>query len=273
MTFESLRFEIAERIATVTFATPQRLNAITERRLEEMEAVMDAVEADSDLGALIITGEGRAFCVGLDLDLLDRAFADMAYFEATVRRLASIIARLEALDIPTIVAANGIARAGGFELILGCDFLIQALEARIGDVHTDAGVLPACVSMRLRRRVGDQRAKEIIWTARWIDGAEAVDMGLAIRAVPLADLAAEARVLAGQFTDKPRAALASQKALFREGADLGVLEGAELEMKMFVAYMGGLPHGREGYRAYREGRVPAWRATQLEASLGSPAPA
>jgi enoyl-CoA hydratase/carnithine racemase len=164
MSYTTLRYEKAERIALVTFSTPDNLNGITEARLDELEAVLDDCAADQDIGALILTGEGKAFCVGLDLDLLDKAFADLDYFDVIVARVNGIITRLENLDIPTITAHNGYTRAGGFEIALGCDFMIVADEAKVGDVHSDSGVVPAAVTLRLRRRVGDQRAKEILWT-------------------------------------------------------------------------------------------------------------
>ncbi|WP_404479924.1 enoyl-CoA hydratase/isomerase family protein [Novosphingobium sp. BL-52-GroH] len=259
MAFSSLTYEVADRIGLLTFTTPDLLNSLTEARFADLEAALDIIEQDADLGALVITGTGKGFCVGLDLDLLDRAFDDIAYFESTVRRLAAIIARIEALEIPTIAAVNGFARAGGFEMTLGCDFMIIADEARIGDVHTDAGVVPACVSLRLKRRVGEQRAKEVLWTARWYKGPEAVAIGLALKSVPLASLVDEARAFAATMTDKPRPALASLKRIFIDGAQLGVTEGAELELASFVDYMGNQPYGREGYRAFREKREPDWK--------------
>lgn len=259
MTLTTLTYEVADRIGVMTFDTPDLLNSLTEARLADIEAVLDTVERDTTLGALIITGTGKGFCVGLDLDLLDRAFDDIPYFESVVRRLAAIIARIEALEIPTIAAVNGFARAGGFEMTLGCDFMIIADEARIGDVHTDAGVVPACVSLRLRRRVGDQVAKEMLWTARWYKGPEAVAIGLALKSVPLAKLVDEARDFAATMTDKPRPAIASLKRIFIAGAQMGVAEGAELELVSFVDYMGSQPYGREGYRAFREKRVPNWK--------------
>jgi enoyl-CoA hydratase/carnithine racemase len=259
MPYQTLRYEQADRIATITFATPDRLNAITEQRLDEFEHVLDALQQDTQTRALIVTGEGRAFCVGLDLDLLERAFDDIAYFEHTVRRLAAIIARLEDLPIPTIAAVNGYARAGGFETTLGLDFMIIAEDARIGDAHTDAGVVPACVTLRLARRIGVQRAKELLFTARWLTGAEAVTYGLALKAVPLTELIPQTRAFAATLTDKPPAALRSLKALFRVGAGLGVADGAEIELQSFVRYMSSEPWGREGYRAFREHRPPAWR--------------
>lgn len=260
MTFTTLRYEKSERIAMATFSTPENLNGITEARLDEIEAVLTDCETDEDIGALILTGEGRAFCVGLDLDLLDRAFADLDYFDTIVARLARIIARLENLNIPTIVANNGFTRAGGFEMSLGCDFMIVADEAKVGDVHTDAGVMPAAVTLRLRRRVGDMRAKEILWTAKWYKGQEAVDIGLAMKSVPLADLVSEARSFAKSMIDKPRPTLAALKTIMRDGADMSVAEGAALELKSFAHYNRTQPYGREGYTAFREKRTPWWKA-------------
>ena len=259
MTFTTLRYEKSERIALVTFSTPDNLNGITETRLDELEAVLTDCENDEDLGALIITGEGRAFCVGLDLDLLDRAFGDLDFFDVIVARMNGIITRLENLDIPTITANNGFTRAGGFEISLGCDFMIVAEEAKVGDVHTDAGVVPAAATLRLRRRVGDMRAKEILWTAKWYNGQEAVDIGLAMKSVPLANLVEEARNFAKSMIDKPRPTLAALKNILRDGNGLSVAEGAALELKTFAHYNRTQPFGSEGYRAFREGRTPSWK--------------
>jgi enoyl-CoA hydratase/carnithine racemase len=260
MTFTTLRYENVEGVAIATFATPENLNGITETRLDELEAVLSDCETNGGVRALILTGEGRAFCVGLDLDLLDRAFADLDYFDRIVNRLAAIIARLEALDIPTIVANNGFTRAGGFELSLGCDFMIVADEAKIGDVHTDAGVVPAAVTLRLKRRVGDQRAKEILWAAQWYKGQQAVDIGLAIKSVPLASLRDEAIAYARTMTDKPRATLATLKRIMRDGHLLSTTEGAAKELAAFAHYNRTEPYGREGYTAFREKRLPSWKA-------------
>ena len=259
MSYSTLVYEVTDRIGVMTFTQPEKLNSLSEARLADIEAVLEKVEADADLGAFIITGTGKGFCVGLDLDLLERAFDDMAYFEAVVRRLSVIIMRIEALEIPTIAAVNGFARAGGFEMTLGCDFLIIADEAKIGDAHTDAGVVPACVTLRLKRRVGEQRAKELMWTARWYTGPEAVAVGLAIKSVPLANLLKEASAFAATMTDKPRPAIAALKEIFIKGAGLGVKDGTELELKSFVNYMSREPYGREGYRAFREKREPSWK--------------
>ena len=259
--FQTLRFEKADhRIGIVTFDTPARLNAISEKRLDEIEAVLAIVENDADLGALILTGgDASAYCVGLDLDLLDRAFYDIPYFESVVRRINGIVLRLEALTIPTIAAVNGFARAGGFEISMGCDFIVMADEALIGDVHTDAGVIPAVTSMRLARRIGVQAAKELIWTGRWMTGSEAVACGLALWSVPKAGLRAAAIDFAASMTSKPGPCIAANKSVFQRSVDQTIGQSVENEIAVFVQFMTEEPYGKEGYAAYREGREPFWK--------------
>ena len=261
MTYSSLRYEIADGIGTVTFATPARLNAISEQRLDELEAVLAELEADRAVRALILTGEGdRAFCVGLDLELLDRAFADLDYFQAVVTRVSRIIARLEALEIPTLAAINGLTRAGGFEFSLGCDFIVIADEAEFGDAHTDSGVLPAAATTRLKRKVGDQKAKALIWSARYLKGQEAVDFGLAIKSVPRLELLEQSRAFLATLIDKPRAVLAASKSILQQTDDVTLDQAVAIELDVFARYMREEPYGREGYTAYREKRAPFWKA-------------
>jgi enoyl-CoA hydratase/carnithine racemase len=260
-TYPSLLYEKVEpQIGIVTFNTPERLNSISEQRLADLEAVLSAAEADSQLRALMLHGgPGRAYCVGLDLDLLDRAFYDIPYFESVIRRINAIVLRLEALSIPTIAAVNGFARAGGFEISMGCDFIVVADEAKIGDVHTDAGVLPAVTSMRLARRIGTQRAKELIWTGRWLSGAEAVACGLALWSVPRAQLRSKAIEFAASMAGKPGPCIAANKSVFQASADKTIAEGVDNEIAAFVRFMTEQPYGKEGYAAYREGRKPFWQ--------------
>ena len=260
MTYETIRYEKRDRTAWLTFATPQRLNSISERRLAEIEAVLDDVEGDGDLGALVITGEGeKAFCVGLDLDLLEKAFADLRYFDKIIHRVAGICQRLEDLPIPTIAAVNGVARAGGFEFSLACDFIIMADEARIGDAHSDSGVMPACATARLARAIGNQRAKALFFTANWLSGPEAVEWGLALKSFPRAKLLEETAAFVATLTDKPRACLAALKDSLQKTADMTSKDAVEYELKTFSRYMGSEPYGVEGYRAFREKRLPFWR--------------
>lgn len=163
------------------------------------------------------------------------------------------------MPIPTVAAVNGFARAGGFELALACDLMIVAEDAKIGDNHAHVGVMPGGgATQRLPRRIGEQRAKELIWTARWLTGIEAVEYGLALRAVPGARLMTAVEELLDDLRGKPRACLAAVKRAMRDGQGLPIDDAIEVEIKQFVAYMGGEPFAREGFRASLEGREPDW---------------
>lgn len=250
MHYQSLMYEVRDRVAYVTFATPDRLNSITEERLGELASVIDELEMDESLNAVVISGQGKAFCVGLDISLLKKAFDDIGYFESVVRRLNALILRLEGLPIPVIGAVNGFARAGGFEIALGCDILLIANEAKIGDNHTHVGVMPGGgATQRLPRRIGSQRAKELIWTAKWLTGEQAVEYGLALRSVPLAELTQAVESLLSQLRDKPRAVLAVVKKTILDGEGRDIADGVAIEINNFVNYMDNEPYAREGFWA------------------------
>ncbi len=258
-TFETLDYSIRERIAYVRFTTPQQLNSIDEARLSDLRAVVEAVQADAEIRALTITGEGKAFCVGLNYDLLQRAFDDIDYFESVVRRFNDILLDLESLPVPVIAAVNGYARAGGIELALACDFILMADEAKIGDVHTQYGVMPGGgATQRLPRRIGEQQAKALIYMANWLTGPEAVACGLALRSVPLAELPAAVETMLETLRHRPRALSAALKRSIHAARHLDGRAGIEFENREFVRYMGQEPYAREGYRASLERRDPSW---------------
>lgn len=250
MDFKTARYEkTPDGIARFTLATPDALNAIDETRIGEMEAMLDDVEHDQRVRALILTGEGRAFCVGLHLDLLVPAFADLDLFDRILRRLADGLLRLERLPVPTICAINGLARAGGFETALACDFILAAEDARLGDNHAQAGIMPGGgATQRLARRIGMQRAKEIVFSARLLTGIEAAACGLVLEAVPRENLMAAAEKLARSFTANSRPCLAAIKETMREGAELPIEQGVALELRNFKHYTDAFPDARAGFR-------------------------
>lgn len=246
MKLKTLNYEVRDRVAYITFTTPDRLNSITEDRLTELGVVLDSVEADQTLHAMTLTGQGRAFCVGDDLDFLKVAFKDLDLFEDFLRRFNDILLRLERVEIPVVAVVNGIARAGGFETTLACDIILIADEAMIGDHHTHVGVMPGGgATQRLPRRIGAQAAKELIWSARWLTGVEAVACGLAFKSVPLEKLYDECEALLAGFRDKPREVLAVVKRMIRSSEHLTMEEGIDLEIRTFIDYTRDEPHVQE----------------------------
>ncbi|XRQ09577.1 enoyl-CoA hydratase/isomerase family protein [Actinomadura welshii] len=257
---ETMSLEVADRVARITFTRPESMNSLTPRVFDELEAAIDAAEADPGVRVLVIGGTGRAFSVGLDLALLDEAFADPAVWERIAKRLAALTLRLESLPMPVIAAVNGLARAGGFELLLACDLVLIADSARIADAHAEFGVIPAGGSTaRLPRIVGRQRAREIFLTGRWIPAAEAVELGIALKSVPTAELDAAVTELAGRLARQSRACMAAMKRQFAAVEGLPLSEAVVPEIEEFVSYT--TPpdsDGQEGFRAYRENRPPTW---------------
>ena len=235
-------------------------NSLDEDALRGLDALLDRVDAEEGVRALVLTGAGSTFCIGLDLDLLGRAFDDHDYFSDVVGRYHATLQRLEALPVPVIAAVNGTTRAGGFELLLACDLVVVADEAKVADHHLHFGILPGGgATARLPRQVGHQRAREILFTARWFSGPELVEAGLALRSVPVDELLPTALELAGAVADKPRHTLARLKALLLAQDGLPVREGCRLELEHFRRFLDEEPLADDGYRAFVERREPAWR--------------
>jgi enoyl-CoA hydratase/carnithine racemase len=252
---------IRDCVAYLAFDRPDQLNSITEGVIDELAAAIADVADNPDVVALVVGGTGKAFCVGLDIHLLDRAFEDADYFESILNRYGRVLRDLEALDVPVIAVVNGVTRAGGFELMLASDLVLAAEEAKIGDVHTSFGVVPGGGStQRLPRKIGDQKAKELILTARWLTALEAQAYGLVLTVAPLGDLAARTEELLDELRSKPASVLRAVKRAMRLGADLPLEEALGVEIDEFLQHLTADPSdSREGFRAFREGRPPNWQ--------------
>ena len=155
--YNTILLDKSDRIATLTLNRPKALNGISFEMMDEIDAALDDLRADAGIKALVITGAGRAFSVGADIGLLTDAFADEknGRFRYFLERINASLLNLEALPIPVIAKVNGLARAGGFEIILCCDLAVVADEARIGDNHTMFGVMPGGgATQRAPRKIG-----------------------------------------------------------------------------------------------------------------------
>lgn len=256
----AIRLDRDGAVARLTLSRPDALNAIDEEVLTTLPTVLQDIAADTTCKVLVITGAGdRAFSVGLDLDLLGRAFADHEYFADVVHRFKRILLDIERLPVPVVAAVNGLARAGGFELLLACDLVVVAEDAKVGDTHVAFGIVPGGgASQRLPRRVGRQAAAEILLTGRWLTGPECVDVGLALRSAPRARLTESVEDLVGPMRSLSRAALTGTKRCIVDGAGLPIEQAVEVELEHFVRHLRDEPTADEGYRAYVEGRAPAW---------------
>ncbi|MEV0592759.1 enoyl-CoA hydratase/isomerase family protein [Nonomuraea cavernae] len=247
-------------VMTITLNGPDRLNSLSPEVIDGLNTALDAAERDASLRSIVITGVGKAFCVGMDIGFLGECFEDPAgVFVPFIRRFHEFLDRLEAFPLPSVAAVNGLARAGGFELLLACDFVVAADEARVGDTHSDFGIIPgAGASQRAPRKLGDQRARALLLTGRWLTGPELVGWGLALASAPLADLDDEVARLTDSLAGRSRTVTATIKQLLNAAPDLPLAEGLRLERELFTRFHEEVADADEGYRAYVEKRKPVW---------------
>ncbi len=183
-------------VATLTLDRPEKLNAISIPLMVELRGHVDDIAGDASVGCVVLTGAGRSFCSGHDLEAIASGErAPSRHFESET------IDAIEALPMPTLAKIRGHCFTGGLELALACDLLVAADDAQLGDTHGQWGLVPVWgMSVRLPERVGRARAKELMFTSRRIDGAEAAVIGLVDRAVPAAELDATVEALAAEIT-------------------------------------------------------------------------
>lgn len=258
----AVQVQVVDRAAWITLNRPESLNGLTLDLLNELGQACDAIEADGSIRAAVITGAGRAFCVGADIDWLKRVFdpVDRAALHTFLDAVNVTLRRLETLPVPVVAAINGVTRAGGLELVLACDLAIAADDARIGDVHSAFGMMPGGGSThRLPRRVGPLRAAELIMTSRWLDGRQAAELGLVLDAVPGEQLRQAVAVLLADLVDKPRGVLAAIKAAMHDTVGLDPAAATAVERRTFLTYLDTVSDAREGFLAYVGGREPSWR--------------
>ena len=257
MDYETIRLAVDGPVATLTLNRPDALNALSPHVVEELALAVDQVEKLAEVKALVIRGEGRAFCAGADLNHLDRAFDDYLLLGSYLEDLNALLFRLEELPMPVIAVVHGFVLAGGLELMLACDMVIAAEDVRIGDQHANYGLMPGGGStQRLPRKLGPQKAMELLLTGRWLSGKEAEEWGLVLRAVPADKLDEEVGKLLDALREKSRAGLGWTKRAALRGQDMALRDGVAFEIQSFVQFVATSSHPREGIQAFREKRQP-----------------
>ncbi len=204
--------------ATVVLNRPQKLNTLSIALRRELAQAVQQLEADPAVRVLVLTGAGRAFTAGLDLDEWSAAPAAGAWEH-------SAAAAIEAFSGPVIGAINGLAVTGGLELALACDLLLASSDARFADTHTKVGLLPGWGgSVRLQQRIGPHRAKELAFTGRFFTAPEALAWGLVNRVVAPEQLRPEAEALAREILANDPAGVVAYKRLLNDEAGMTLAE-------------------------------------------------
>jgi len=199
MAYTTLNLEFSGEIATITLNRPEKRNAISAGMIADLMAAFAEVEANP-AQILILTGAGKAFCSGMDLDAL-KAVASQSPTEhlEDSRRTARLYRRIWSFPKPTIAAVNGPAIAGGCGIATLCDFTISVPDAKFGYPEVRIGFLPAVVSVFLVRQIGEKHARDLLLTGRIIDAGEAFRLGLVTQIATEEELMTEAKNLGAPY--------------------------------------------------------------------------
>ena len=257
MVYQTLKLESSGGIATLTLNRPEKRNAISTGMIEDLLAAFGEIEA-SPARILILTGAGKAFCSGMDLDdLIAVASRSPAEHLEDARRVARLYRQIWSFSKPTIAVVNGPAIAGGCGLATFCDFTIAVPEATFGYPEVRIGFIPAVVSIFLTRQIGEKSARDLLLTGRIIDAGDAHRLGLVTKVVASVDLIGEAHSLAQTLLANSPASLQETKKLLRNFAapDLD----RELELAVAAgAQIRSTPDFREGLASFLDKRPPRW---------------
>lgn len=248
-------FAREDAVAIVTLNRPP-VNAISGELIADLDEAVNACEA-GEVRAVVVTGRPH-FAAGADIKGFRQAMeGDIDDFLAG--SLSGVVRRIEQLPKPVVAAVRGYALGGGLELAMGCDFRFLADDATVGQPEIKLGIIPgAGGTQRLSRLVGPARARDIVYTGRFVTASEALHIGLADRVVALDELDASALEYARRLAAGPTVAIGAAKRAINEGFDLPMDEALALEAEGFrLAFATG--DAREGVAAFLEKREPVFR--------------
>lgn len=244
----------------LTLVQADRLNPLDWATVREMREAVAEIEAADGVNAVVITGRGRSFSAGGDLEGYLRLYRNPDEFEGFLDDLFQLLGAIELSSKIYVAAVNGVCVAGGLELLLACDLAIAAASARIGDGHLNFGQLPgAGGSQRLPRAIGLLRAKHLMMTGALLSAADAERFGLVNEVVPDEKLDAAVDKLIVCLSEKSRAGIRGAKHLANLTLTNDLASGLRQEIDFVHRYATTEPDATEGLLAFKEKRKPVFR--------------
>jgi len=257
---DELLYETNGHVATITFNRPDRMNTITPRMLRDLSIRLLDADADPEVRVIVLTGNGRAWCAGLDVGAavsgegIGGDGAANATGEFNLRDAPPVV--LHKIDTPTIAALNGGAAGYGMDLALGCDIRIAASTAKLSAAYTARGLVPESGgTWLLPRIVGMSKAAELLYTARTLTASDAEDFGLVSRVVEPDELAAATAELATEIATNAPLAVRASKRLMRHALTENLEDHVQRQF-LALLQLFGTKDFREGLTSYLEKRPP-----------------
>lgn len=257
MSYEFLTFAVADRIATITVNRPDKLNALNGATIAELGVAIDEARSRDDVGAVILTGAGRAFVAGADISELNGQSPLLGTQRSRMGQ--DVFRKFETSPKPTIAAINGFALGGGCELAMSCHIRVASEFAKLGQPEVKLGIVPGYGgTQRLPRLVGRSAALRLLLTGEIIDAKEALRIGLVDQVVPAAELIqTTTSLLTTMLANAPLAMAGCIEALDR-GLETTLEEGLRVESDAF-GMLSSTEDVREGMQAFLEKRPPVFR--------------
>jgi enoyl-CoA hydratase len=255
MTYETILIDTHGRVGIITLNRPKALNALNAQLITEMNAALDAFQADANVAVIVLTGSDKVFAAGADI----REMKDKTYADVTAEKFLWDWDHFTTIRKPIIAAVAGYALGGGCEFAMACDMLIAADTAKFSLPELSLGIIPGGGgTQRLTRAVGKAKAMDMILSGRMIDATEAERIGLVSRVVPAEKLMDEAMAIAEKIASQSQPALVAAKQAINQAFALPLSEGLKAERSLFHS-MFALEDQKEGMAAFLEKRKPGFK--------------
>lgn len=256
--FQTIRMELDGKVARITFARPEVHNAFNAAMIAELAGAFDQLKAEPDVRVVVLTGEGKSFCAGADINWM-REIIDYSYEQNLSESLllAEALHKLYTLPKPTVAMVNGTAIGGGNGFLSACDIAVAAEEAQFGLSEVKIGLVPAAISPFVIRKIGESKAREYFLTGKRIPAVKAQEIGLVNQVVPREKLDGAVGELVDLLLTSGPEALANCKELIFQVPRLSLEEVKEYTARM-IANLRISEEGQEGMASFLEKRKPKW---------------
>lgn len=254
MEFQIIQTEVHARAGLIRINRPEAMNALNAQVMEELAQAMEAFDADPDVGAIVLTGDERAFAAGADI----KEMAEASAVDMLLTDYISRWDRIQRIKVPVIAAVSGWCLGGGNELAIACDLIVASESAKFGQPEINLGVMPgAGGTQRLARSVGKALAMEMVLNNRTLSAAEALQHGLVNRVVPVEVYLEEALKLANELAGRAPLAIRLAKEAVNQAFETGLTDGLVDERRNFY-FLFASQDQKEGMRAFIDKRQVEW---------------